>query len=130
MGRGPGSGHGKTATRGTKGSKARSGGNPPPWFEGGQMPLVRRVPKRGFHNPFRKEYAIIKVADLGRFDENAIVDPEALKEAGLVKRREKRIKLLGDGELGKPLTVKVHKISRGARRKLESAGATWQELKR
>ncbi len=128
VGRGPGSGQGKTSGRGTKGYKSRAGGNPHPWYEGGQMPLVRRLPKRGFHNPFRVEFALIKVGDLERFEEGSVVDIDALKGVGLIGKRDKLIKLLGNGELQKPLTVKVHKVSRGARVKLEAAGGSWLEV--
>lgn len=123
VGRGPGSGHGKTSCRGQKGQRSRSGGGVPPWFEGGQMPLIRRLPKRGFKNPFRVEYEVVNVKDLAkRFSEGAVVDIEALKEAGLVKGRNVRVKLLGDGEINFALTVKVHAASRGAREKIEKAG--------
>lgn len=128
VGCGPGSGHGKSAGRGTKGSGARASGNLPPWFEGGQMPLVRRVPKRGFHNPFKKEFALVKVGELNCFERNANVDGETLKEAGLVRKRDRLIKLLGDGKIDRPLKVKVHRVSRGARRKIEEAGGTWEEM--
>lgn len=128
LGRGPGSGQGQTAGRGTKGSRSRSRGRMPPWFEGGQMPLVRRLPKRGFKNPFRKEYALVKVADLSRFQPSSVVDPQALRSLGLIGKRDKLVKILGDGELGHSLTVKVHKISRQARRKIEAAGGTCQEM--
>lgn len=123
VGRGPGSGHGKTSCRGQKGQRSRSGGGVPPWFEGGQMPLIRRLPKRGFKNPFRVEYEVVNVKDLAkRFSEGAVVDIEALKEAGLVKGRNVRVKLLGDGEINFALTVKVHATSRSAREKIEKAG--------
>ncbi len=123
VGRGPGSGHGKTSCRGQKGQRARSGGGVPPWFEGGQMPLIRRLPKRGFRNPFRVEYKVVNVGDLARkFSEGATVDVEALKAAGLVKGREVRVKLLGDGEIDFAVTVKVHAVSKSAREKIERAG--------
>ncbi|WP_370630434.1 50S ribosomal protein L15 [Thermosulfurimonas sp. F29] len=123
VGRGPGSGHGKTSCRGQKGQRARSGGGVPPWFEGGQMPLIRRLPKRGFKNPFRVEYNVVNVGDLARrFSEGATVDVEALKAAGLVKGREVRVKLLGDGEIDFAITVRVHAASKSAREKIEKAG--------
>ncbi len=123
VGRGPGSGHGKTSCRGQKGQRARSGGGVPPWFEGGQMPLIRRLPKRGFKNPFRVEYEVVNIKDLAkRFSEGAVVDVEALKAAGLVKGREVRVKLLGDGEIEFALTVRVHAVSKSAREKIEKAG--------
>ena len=123
VGRGPGSGHGKTSCRGQKGQRARSGGGVPPWFEGGQMPLIRRLPKRGFRNPFRVEYKVVNVRDLvKRFSEGDTVDPAALKAAGLIKGRDVRVKLLGDGEINFALTVKVHAVSKSAREKIERAG--------
>lgn len=118
VGRGIGSGHGKTACRGSKGQNARSGRGPKPGFEGGQMPLQRRLPKRGFHSPFKKEYAIINVKDLNRFPKDSIVDPELLMKSGLWKKGD-GIKLLGDGELEHPLTVRVHKASDSAIKKVE-----------
>ncbi len=122
VGRGPGSGHGKTACRGDKGQRARSGGGTRPGFEGGQMPLHRRLPKRGFKNPFRKEYQVINVRDLEPFAANATVDAQALKEAGVVKKTWDGIKLLGSGEISRPLIVKVQRVSTAARGKIEAAG--------
>nr|WP_297056205.1 50S ribosomal protein L15 [Thermosulfurimonas sp.] len=123
VGRGPGSGHGKTSCRGQKGQRARSGGGVPPWFEGGQMPLIRRLPKRGFKNPFRVEYAVVNVRDLARrFSAGEVVDVEALKRVGLVKGRGVRVKLLGDGEIDFALTVRVHAVSKSAKEKIEKAG--------
>ena len=122
LGRGVASGQGKTAGRGTKGLKSRSGGSVRPGFEGGQMPLHRRLPKRGFTNIFRKEFAIINVSDLVRFDENSTVDEIALVQAGLVKGRRDGVKLLGNGEIDRPLTVKVNKASAGATQKISAAG--------
>jgi large subunit ribosomal protein L15 len=122
IGRGPGSGHGKTATRGHKGFKARSGGGVKVGFEGGQMPLQRRIPKRGFNNPFRLEYGVVNVAALDRFESGTKIDRQALVDAGLVAKKCNLIKLLGDGELSKSLTVVVDKISETARRKIEAAG--------
>ena len=122
VGRGPGSGHGKTSCRGHKGQKARSGGSIPPGFEGGQMPLQRRLPKRGFTNIFKKQYVLINIRDLNRFAPNSTLGLEALKNAGLVKGNKDGIKLLGDGEISHPVMIKVHKVSKTARDKIEAAG--------
>lgn len=122
VGRGIGSGLGKTAGRGHKGQKARSGGGVRRGFEGGQMPLVRRIPKRGFTNELRKEMAVVNVKDLNRFEEGEVVTPERLKEVGLVKKINHGVKVLGDGELTKRLTVKAHRFSEAARQKIEAAG--------
>jgi large subunit ribosomal protein L15 len=122
VGRGPGSGHGKTSCRGHKGQKARSGGKLRPGFEGGQMPLQRRVPKRGFTNIFKKQYALIHVGDLEKFSLDTELDSEALRNAGLVKSLKDAVKLLGDGEISHPVTVKVSKASKSARDKIEAAG--------
>jgi large subunit ribosomal protein L15 len=124
VGRGPGSGHGKTSCRGHKGQKSRSGGGPRPGFEGGQMPLQRRLPKRGFTNIFKKHYNIINIKDLNRFEPNASLDAEALKEAGLVKKLGDGIKLLGNGEITFPVFMKVHKVSNSAKEKIEALGGT------
>jgi len=122
LGRGPGSGHGKTAGRGSKGQKARSGGNVRPGYEGGQMPLQRRLPKRGFTNIFRKEFAIVNIRDLSRFEKGAVVDKAALMDAGLLKRTSDRVKLLGQGTIDYPLVLKVHRCTKSAQAKLEAAG--------
>lgn len=122
VGRGPGSGWGKTAGKGHKGQKSRAGAKIPPWFEGGQMPLIRRIPKRGFTNIFRKEFAIINIRDLNRFSPDSEVGPEELKQAGLVKKIKDGIKLLGDGNLEHPLKIKVHKASKTAIKKVEAVG--------
>ena len=122
VGRGPGSGTGKTAARGHKGQNSRAGGGTRPGFEGGQMPLVRRIPKRGFTNIFRQTWTIVNLRDLNRFPAEAIVDKAALQEAGLVKSRVKRIKLLGQGEVTVPLVVKVQAVSSQARSQIEAAG--------
>ncbi|MBC8417588.1 MAG: 50S ribosomal protein L15 [Desulfobacteraceae bacterium] len=122
VGRGPGSGHGKTACRGHKGQKSRSGGGVPPGFEGGQMPLQRRLPKRGFTNIFKKEYNIINVEDLNRFEPNAFLDVEIFRQAGLVKKMMDGIKLLGNGEISRPVVVRIHKVSKTAKEKIEAAG--------
>jgi large subunit ribosomal protein L15 len=124
VGRGPGSGHGKTSCRGHKGQKARSGGGSRPGFEGGQMPLQRRLPKRGFTNIFKKRYNIINIKDLNRFEPNASLDAEALKEAGLVKKLGDGIKLLGNGEITFPVFMKVNKVSNNAKEKIEALGGT------
>ena len=128
VGRGPGSGHGKTSGRGQKGQKARAGGGSAPWFEGGQLPLHRRVPKRGFTNIFRKQYAIVNVADLNRFEPGAAVTPVALQAAGLIHAREDGVKILGDGELTRALTVSAQKFSKTAAAKIQAAGGTVEVL--
>ncbi len=124
VGRGPGSGHGKTSGKGHKGHKARSGGGKAGGFEGGQMPLYRRLPKRGFTPHGHKDvYAIVNLKSLGGFAANAVVDPAALVAAGLVKRRASaRVKILGSGDLPHALTVKVHAISESARAKVVEKG--------
>ncbi|HZJ84992.1 MAG TPA: 50S ribosomal protein L15 [Syntrophomonadaceae bacterium] len=122
VGRGPGSGRGKTSTRGHKGQKARSGGGTRLGFEGGQMPLYRRIPKRGFTNIFKKEYIIVNVKDLNVFADGTEVTPELLKEKGLIKSLKTEVKILGDGELEKVLTVKTHKISKQATEKITAQG--------
>jgi large subunit ribosomal protein L15 len=128
IGRGHGSGHGKTATRGHKGAKSRSGWKKKRGFEGGQMPLHRRVPKRGFHNPFREEYEVVNLDTLGeRFDAGVEVTPELLRERGLVGRQGP-IKVLARGEVGKALTVRAHKFSGKAAEKIQAAGGTAEVL--
>jgi large subunit ribosomal protein L15 len=123
VGRGPGSGHGKTASRGSKGAQSRSGFRFKRGFEGGQTPLHRRVPKRGFHNPFRVEYAVVNLDTLGEtFDGSAPVTPELLREQGLVRGGAALIKVLGRGEVSKPLTVRAHKFSGSAAGKIAAAG--------
>lgn len=123
LGRGIGSGQGKTAGKGHKGQNARSGGGVRPGFEGGQQPLYRRMPKRGFTNIFKKEYTIINVGDLdNRFENGAEVNIQTLYEAGLIKAVKYGIKILGTGELTKALTVKVDKVSQGAAEKIAAAG--------
>lgn len=121
-GQGIGSGIGKTSGRGHKGQKARSGGSVRRGFEGGQMPLYRRIPKRGFTNIAREEMAIVNIRDLSRFDAGAEVTPEFLYQEGIVGKRSLRIKLLGHGDLDRPLTVKVHGASKGAVEKITAAG--------
>lgn len=122
VGRGVGSGQGKTAGRGTKGHNSRSGGGVRPGFEGGQMPLHRRLPKRGFTNIFKKKIAVINIRDLERFESGSIVDEATLIRAGLVKGRRDGIKLLGQGEIKIPLTIKVNGVSKNAREKIIAAG--------
>jgi len=122
VGRGPASGTGGTAGRGHKGQLSRSGAKVRPWFEGGQMPLQRRLPKRGFTNIWRRPYSVVHAGDLERFEANAVVDPVALVEAGLLKRVSDRVKVLADGELDKPLVVRAQAFSAAARAKIEKAG--------
>jgi len=120
--RGPGSGHGKTACRGHKGQKSRSGASVPAWFEGGQMPLQRRVPKRGFTNIFRVEKQVVNVSALEAFDADSEVGVEALLDSGIIKNLNSPVKLLGDGALTKPLKVTVHACSKKAKEIVEKAG--------
>ena len=122
IGRGHGSGQGKTAGKGHKGQKARAGRGMRPGFEGGQMPLQRRVPKRGFNNSFATRYAIVNLAALNKFENGAVVDTEALKAAGLVKNSYDGVKILGNGSLEKNLTVKAAAFSESAKSKIEAAG--------
>ncbi|MGI6726542.1 MAG: 50S ribosomal protein L15 [Christensenellales bacterium] len=128
VGRGIGSGLGKTSGRGHKGAKARSGGGKAPGFEGGQMPLMRRIPKSGFKNIFRKEYAIVNVGSLEQFEDGAIVTIEMLRSAGLVKNLRDGVKVLGTGELTKKLTVQVNRFTGSAREKIEQAGGKAEEV--
>lgn len=123
-GRGPGSGLGKTGGRGHKGQKARSGGGIPPWFEGGQMPLNRRLPKRGFTNIFKKDYQLVNLEDLDRFAAGTKVDAQALAEAGLIKHVSRPVKLLGRGEIGKSLQIEVTRASKAAVAAVEAAGGS------
>ena len=127
-GRGPGSGNGKTAGKGHKGQNARSGGGVRPGFEGGQLPLYRKLPKRGFHNRFSTEYAVINLAGLSRFEDGAVVDLGILRDAGLVKSNEKKLKVLGNGEITKKITVKAAVFSASAKEKIEAAGGTAEEV--
>ena len=124
IGRGPGSGKGKTAGRGMKGQKARAASKKPLGFEGGQMPLQRRLPKRGFTPLKRTEYGLVNVVDLEDFEAGSTVTPELLKAAGLVRSQTKLVKILGDGDLGVGLTVQAHKFSASAKAKIEAAGGT------
>jgi large subunit ribosomal protein L15 len=130
VGRGPGSGTGKTAGRGHKGRGARSGGATPPGYEGGQMPLQRRLPKRGFHNPFRREYSVVNLKQLeARFEPQSVIDPEALVSKGLVSSG-RLVKVLGDGELKKAITVKAHAFSGKAREIIVAAGGQAEVIER
>jgi large subunit ribosomal protein L15 len=123
LGRGPGSGTGKTSGKGHKGQNARAGGGVRPGFEGGQLPLFRRLPKRGFNNyNFRTEYVVINLSDLNLFDEGTVVTPELLKESGMIKKQLSGIKILGNGKLEKKLTVKAHKFSLTAKEAIEKNG--------
>ena len=124
IGRGPGSGTGKTSGKGHKGLKARSGGNVRPGFEGGQMPIYRRLPKRGFTNIFKKQYAVLNIADLERFDDGATIDMDALRQVGLVKGKVDGAKLLGNGDTQKKFVVKAILVSKTAKEKIESAGGS------
>ena len=123
VGRGEGSGWGCTAGRGTKGQRSRSGSKQRAWFEGGQMPIQRRLPKFGFHHRGRVEYQVVNVKDLNRIESEEIT-PEVLKASGLIKKLSQPIKILGDGDLEKSFTVKVHAVSKSAREKIEKAGGT------
>ena len=128
IGRGMGSGMGKTSTRGHKGQHAGTGFSQKRGFEGGQMPLHRRLPKRGFTNIFKKEHAVVNLSDLERFDNGATVDETAMRKAGLVKGRNDGIKILGQGKLSKKLTVHAAKFSASARKQIEAAGGSCQEI--
>ena len=127
-GRGPGSGNGKTAGKGHKGQNARSGGGVRPGFEGGQLPLYRKLPKRGFKNRFAVNYAIVNVADLNKFEDGAVVDLEALLAAKIVRKELDGLKVLGAGELTKKLTVKATVFSATAKEKIEAAGGKTEEV--
>ncbi len=124
VGRGQGSGHGKTACRGQKGQKSRSGVSIPAGFQGGQMPIYRKLPKRGFKNHFKKHYGVFNVADLNRLEADKTVDIGVLKEKGLVSKRFALAKVLGDGEITKAVNLKVHAASATAVKKIEAAGGT------
>jgi len=121
VGRGPGSGHGKTSCRGQKGQKSRSGAKSRPWFEGGQMPLQRRVPKRGFTNVFRREYQVVNVGDLDRVKGEKI-SPKVLLNARMIRKRNVPLKILGNGDIKKPLEVQAHAFSKSAVEKIEAVG--------
>jgi large subunit ribosomal protein L15 len=130
IGRGRGSGNGTTAGRGGKGQTARTGSSIPAWFEGGQMPLIRRLPKRGFTNIFKKDYAIINVETLERFEPSQEVTPELLIATGMIRSRHDGVKVLGTGALTKALTVHAHKFSQAAVAKIEAAGGKVQVIGR
>jgi large subunit ribosomal protein L15 len=131
VGRGHGSGHGKTSGRGHKGQKAREGLDIRPFFEGGQTPIHRRLPKRGFKNIFKVEYAVVNVGALSKaFSPNEVVDENSLREKGLIKGKGKPIKLLGNGEITIPLTIRVHAVSRSAKEKVEKAGGRVELIKK
>jgi len=122
VGRGDGSGHGKTSCRGHKGQGSRSGGNTKPGFEGGQMPLQRRLPKRGFHNIFRNEMAVVNLAQLDALAEVGDIAPETMSQHGLISGKNRQVKVLGEGNLTKALTVRAHGFSNSAKQKIEAAG--------
>lgn len=128
IGRGPGSGHGRTAGKGTKGQRARSGSGKGHFFEGGQLPLTRRIPKRGFKNPFRKEYALVKISDLEFFRESGSASIEEFMETGLVTKLKAGVKLLSNGEIDFAIKVQVHKASRRAVEKIQAAGGEVEVL--
>ena len=129
VGRGIGSGSGKTCGRGQKGAGARSGAKQRPWFEGGQMPLARRLPKRGFTNIFRETHQVVNVKDLGRFAAGKAVNAAALSQQGLVARSDRPVKILGEGEIGVALKLQVDAVSGAARRKVEAAGGSVEIIK-
>jgi large subunit ribosomal protein L15 len=128
VGRGNGSGSGKTAGRGNKGQNSRSGGGVRPGFEGGQMPIHRRLPKRGFTNIFKKQVAIINIRDLEKFESGSVVDETLLIQKGLIKGKRDAVKLLGKGDISYPLVIKINSVSNGAREKIEAAGGTVEVL--
>ncbi|HPI94262.1 MAG TPA: 50S ribosomal protein L15 [Deltaproteobacteria bacterium] len=128
VGRGNASGMGTTSGRGAKGQKARSGGSVPQWFEGGQMPIYRRLPKRGFKNPFRTEYAVVNIKDLAAFEQGSTVDRASLREKGKIPSLSVSVKLLGDGDISIPLTVKLEKASQTAIDKITKAGGTFEPI--
>lgn len=122
VGRGPGSGNGVTAGRGHKGQKSRSGYSMRPGFEGGQMPLYRRLPKRGFFNKFAKQYVVLNIRDLEMFEDGTLVSPEFLLESGYVRSMKNGLRILGEGELTRKVSVKAHHVTESARKKIEAAG--------
>jgi large subunit ribosomal protein L15 len=130
VGRGIGSGHGKTSCKGHKGQKARSGGSKGAGFEGGQMPLQRRLPKRGFKNYHAKEYAVINLRDITRIEDTDVITPEILFEKGLIKKSKDGIKVLGDGEIKNPITVKANVFSTNALNKITAAGGKWELIQK
>jgi large subunit ribosomal protein L15 len=128
VGRGEGSGYGKTAGKGAKGQKARSGGGKSGGFEGGQMPLKRRIPKKGFKNPFRKQFAVVNVKDLEKLNQDLVIDPALMIKVGLIKKLQDGVKILGKGEITKPLIIKAHSVSTQAKVKIERAGGKVEVL--
>jgi large subunit ribosomal protein L15 len=128
IGFGMGSGHGKTATRGSKGQKSRSGSRIRHGFEGGQMPLQRRLPKRGFTNIFKKDYAVVNLRDLAAFTEEDVVNPQVMRDRGIVRRLGDGVKVLGEGELNSPLTISAHRFSKSALEKISKAGGKAEVL--
>jgi large subunit ribosomal protein L15 len=122
IGRGPGSGHGKTSTRGHKGQLARAGAKRRPWFEGGQMPLSRRVPKRGFTSLRKKEFQIVNLKSLSLCNKGQLITPLVLRNLGLIKKEDQPVKILGEGEISFPLTVQAHAFSKAAKQKIEAGG--------
>ena len=130
IGRGLGSGHGRYSTRGSKGQKVRSGGGVSPYFEGGQLPLVKRLPhKRGFTNIFKKEYSIVNVGKLSIFEPESVVDKESLHKAGLIKSLKKPLKVLCMGDIDRALTIRADKFSNAAKEKIENAGGRAEEVR-
>ena len=127
-GKGSGSGHGKTSCRGRKGALKRSGRTTRPGFEGGQMPLIRRIPKRGFNARFKNIYQVVNVESLNRFDKDSVVGPAEFKKAGLISSDKKRVKILGRGRLANALIIKAHKFSASAKKTLEEAGAKMENI--
>jgi large subunit ribosomal protein L15 len=125
LGRGPGSGHGKTSTRGSKGQTSRAGRHFYAGFEGGQSPLIRRIPKRGFTNKFKKEFQIVNLSDLNKIKETAI-SPELLEQKGIIKDKNKLIKILGDGQIKNPITIQAHAFSKKASQEIKNAGGSIQ----
>jgi large subunit ribosomal protein L15 len=130
VGCGEGSGHGGTSTQGHKGQNARSGGGVRPWFEGGQMPLQRRLPKRGFHNLFRKEFQVVNLGDLERVEKEPQITPDVLFQNGLIRKKNEPVKILGSGELKKAIKVHAHAFSASAKERIEKAGGTATVLPR
>ncbi len=128
-GRGPSSGHGKTSCRGHKGQRARSSGRLRPGFEGGQMPLVRRIPKRGFNNPFKVRFQVVNLENLGKFKEDSVVTPIELQEKGYIEQLNQPVKILGNGKLTKKLTIKAHAFSRTALEEIKKAGGLAEIIK-
>ena len=128
LGRGNGSGHGGTCGRGTKGQKSRSGGSIAPWFEGGQMPIYRRLPKRGFKNRFKAEYAVVNIKDLLDFEPDSIVDRDALVQKGKIGRKDERVKLLAMGDIDFALKIRLSKASKAAVEKITNAGGTFEPV--